>query len=50
MKMNYCYQRKKIFKDIYNERLDRLEELTNKIDYNNLKFVVESTSTETDFT
>ena len=30
-----------IFKDIYNKRLDKKEELNNKIDYNNLKYVVE---------
>ena len=29
MKMNYCFQRKKIFKNIYNKRLDRIEELKN---------------------
>ena len=30
---------REIFKDIYNKRLDKLEELNNKIDYNNLKYV-----------
>ena len=29
-----------IFKDIYNKRLDKIEELNNKIDYDNLKYVV----------
>ena len=29
-----------IFKDIYNKRFDRIEELNNKIDYNNLQYVV----------
>ena len=28
-----------IFKDIFNKRLDKIEELNNKIDYNNLKYV-----------
>ena len=28
-----------IFKDIYNRRLDKIEELSNKIDYNDLKYV-----------
>ena len=28
------------FKDIYNKRLDKIEELNNKIDYNNLRYVV----------
>ena len=36
----------KIFKDIYNKRLDKLEELNNKIDYDNLKYVVESSGDE----
>ena len=31
---------REIFKDIYNKRLDKLEELNNKIDYNNLKYVI----------
>ena len=30
-----------IFKDIYNKRLDKIEELNNKIDYDNLKYVAE---------
>ena len=30
-----------IFKDIYNKRLDKIEELNNKIDYDSLKYVVE---------
>ena len=29
-----------IFKDIYNKRLDKIEELNNKIDYDNLQYVV----------
>ena len=28
-----------IFKDIYNKRLDKIEELNNKIDYDNLEYV-----------
>ena len=28
-----------IFQDIYNKRLDKIEELSNKIDYNDLKYV-----------
>ena len=31
---------REIFKDIYNKRLDKIEELNNRIDYNNLKYVV----------
>ena len=30
-----------ILKDIYNKRLDKIEELNNKIDYDSLKYVVE---------
>ena len=30
-----------IFKHIYNKRLDKIEELNNKIDYDNLKYVAE---------
>ena len=33
---------REIFKDIYNKRLDRIEELNNKIDYNNLEYTVYS--------
>ena len=37
------------FKDIYNKRLDNIEELNNKIDYDNLKYVVVSDGREFDF-
>ena len=30
---------REIFKDIYNKKLDKLEELNNKIDYNNVKYI-----------
>ena len=30
---------REIFKDIYNKRLDKIEELNNKIDYDNLQYV-----------
>ena len=33
---------REIFKDIYNKRLDKIEELNNKIDYDNLMYVVKS--------
>ena len=32
---------REIFKDIYNKRLDKIQEFNNKIDYDNLKYVVE---------
>ena len=40
---------REIFKDIYNKRLDKIEELNNKIDYNNLKYVVASSGKKFDF-
>ena len=40
---------REIFKDIYNKRLDKLEELNNKIDYDNLEHVVEKSGDEYSF-
>ena len=40
---------REIFKDIYNKRLDKLEELNNKIDYDNLKYVIERSGDENSF-
>ena len=40
---------REIFKDIYNKILDRIEELNNKIDYNNLKYPVYVTKNLLDF-
>ena len=40
---------REIFKDIYNKSLDKLEELNNKIDYNNLNYVVVSSADEYNF-
>ena len=40
---------KEIFKDIYNERLDKIEELNNKIDYDNLKYVAVNSGKIFDF-
>ena len=40
---------REIFKDIYNKRHDKLEELNNKIDYDDLKYVVESSGDEYSF-
>ena len=37
---------REIFKDIYNKRLDKIKELDNKIDYDNLKYVVERSGVE----
>ena len=40
---------REIFKDIYNKRLDKIEEISNKIDYNNLNYVVVGTGDEYEF-
>ena len=40
---------REIFKDIYNKRLDKIEELNNKIDYDNLKYVVVGTGDKYNF-
>ena len=40
---------REIFKDIYNKRLDKIEELSNKIDYDNLKYVVLGTGDKYNF-
>ena len=40
---------REIFKDISNKRLDKIEELDNKIDYDNLKYVVGRSGVEYDF-
>ena len=40
---------REIFKDIYDKRLDKIEELNNKIDYDNLKYVAVSSGKTYDF-
>ena len=40
---------REIFKDIYNKRHDKTEELSNKIDYNNLKYVTINNNTTHNF-
>ena len=40
---------RKIFKDIYNKRLNKIEELNNKIHYNNLNYVVVGTGDKYNF-
>ena len=40
---------REIFKDIYNKRLDKIEEINNKIDYNNINYVVVGTGDEYNF-
>ena len=38
-----------VFKNIHNERLDKIEELNKKIDYDNLKYIVKTTGEEFEF-
>ena len=40
---------REIFKNIYNETLDKIEELTKKINFDNLKYFTELSNMETDF-
>ena len=40
---------RKIFKDIYNKRLDKIEEMNNEIDYNDLDYIVLSSGMEYKF-
>ena len=40
---------REIFKDIYNKRLDKIKELNNKIDYNNLNYVAVGTGDKYSF-
>ena len=46
IKMNYWFQKKR---NTYNERLDKIEELTKKINFDNLKYSTERDDMETDF-
>ena len=41
---------REMFKDIYNERLDKIEELTKKINHDDLSFFVQSSGDKTDLT
>ena len=41
---------REIFKNIYNERLNKIEELTKKINYDDLNFIFQSSGDETNFT
>ena len=40
---------REMFKNIYNEGLDKIKELKKKIDYNNLKYIIISTCQEFEF-
>ena len=40
---------KELFRDIYNKRLDKIEELSNKTDYDNLQYVIVNSGKTYDF-
>ena len=40
---------REIFKNIYNKRLDKIDESSKKLNYGDLKFIVDSANLETDF-
>ena len=40
---------REIFKNIYNKRLNKIDELSKTNDYGDLKFIISSSGTETDF-
>ena len=42
-------KKKEIFKNLYNEKLDRVEELTKNINYDNLNSIVQSSGNQTNF-
>ena len=46
IKINYYFQEKE---KSYNKRLDKIEELSNKIDYNDLKYAVVNNRTSYNF-
>ena len=48
--MNYCLQRKEKYLGIFTKkRLNKIDELSKKIDYGDLKFILNSIGLETDF-
>ena len=47
--MTYYIQKNEIFKNIYEKRLDKIEELTRKIDDNNLIFTTLSVGETVNF-
>ena len=43
------WKEREIYKNIYNKKLDEIEVLVNKVNYDDLKYVTESSGIETDF-
>ena len=40
---------REIFKNIYNKKIDKINELSKTIDYGDLKFIISTSGTETDY-
>ena len=49
IQINYYFQKKEKSKDIYNKRLDKIEEMNNEIDYDDLDYVVLRNNIEYNF-
>ena len=47
--MNYFFQRKEKYLRIFTIRLDKIDELSKTIDYDDFKFFISNSDTETDF-
>ena len=47
MKEKLWFQKKEVLKNIYCKRLSKIDELSKKIDYGNLKFIVNISGIET---
>ena len=45
----FISKEREILKNIYNKKLDKIEELANKVNYYDLKCLTESSNIETDF-
>ena len=43
------WKEREIYKNIYNKKLNEIEELVNKVNYDDLKYFTESSGIETDF-
>ena len=43
------WKEREIYKNIYNKKLDEIEVLVNKVNYDDLKYITESSGIETDF-
>ena len=48
IKRNFSFQKQNLFKYIYSERINKIEKLTKNFNYDNLIFIAQSRSSETD--